>query len=106
MTTRISCDHGAAGRPPLGETIGEDFVRIAAAHGDREAVVDPASVRSMYQHRSGGLGVFVALRWARGPVGRLRFRTSCLTARAGRGLGKDGLAAPRISDGGRNDRDW
>jgi fatty-acyl-CoA synthase len=45
MTTTISYDHGADDRPLLGETIGENFDRIAAAHADREALVDRASGR-------------------------------------------------------------
>ena len=39
MTTP-SYDHGASDRPLLGETIGENFNRIAAAHAGREALVD------------------------------------------------------------------
>src|SRR6516162_9094278 len=31
--------HGASDRPLLGETIGENFNRIAATHADREALV-------------------------------------------------------------------
>jgi len=45
MTTRMSYDHGVADRPLLGETIGENFDRIAAAHADREALVDLSSRR-------------------------------------------------------------
>ena len=40
-----SYDHGASDRPLLGETIGENFNRIAAAHADREALVDRPSGR-------------------------------------------------------------
>jgi fatty-acyl-CoA synthase len=45
MTTRMSYDHGAGDRPLLGETIGENFDRIAAAHAGREALVDRSSGR-------------------------------------------------------------
>ena len=45
MTTRMSYGHGAGDRPLLGETIGENFDRIAAAHADREALVDRTSGR-------------------------------------------------------------
>ena len=45
MTTRMSYDHGAADRPLLGETIGENFDRIAAAHAGQEALVDRPSGR-------------------------------------------------------------
>src|SRR6516162_846217 len=37
--------HGASDRPLLGETIGENFDRIAAVHADREALVDRPSGR-------------------------------------------------------------
>jgi len=37
--------HGASDRPLLGETIGENFNRIAATHADREALVDRPSGR-------------------------------------------------------------
>ena len=40
-----SYDHGASDRPLLGETIGENFNRIAATHADREALVDRPSGR-------------------------------------------------------------
>ena len=40
-----SYDHGASDRPLLGETIGENFNRIAAAHAGREALVDRSSGR-------------------------------------------------------------
>src|SRR5215469_6004558 len=40
-----SYDYGASDRPLLGETIGENFNRIAAAHADREALVDRSSGR-------------------------------------------------------------
>ncbi len=40
-----SYSHGTAAQPLLGETIGENLSRIAAAHGDREAVVDVPSGR-------------------------------------------------------------
>ena len=43
MTTKMSYDHGAADQPLLGETIGENFARIAAAHAGREALVDRTS---------------------------------------------------------------
>jgi fatty-acyl-CoA synthase len=39
-TILASYDHGASDRPLLGETIGENFNRIAAAHADRDALVD------------------------------------------------------------------
>ena len=42
MTTSAivpSYEHGTSDRPLLGETIGENFTRIAAAHADREALV-------------------------------------------------------------------
>jgi fatty-acyl-CoA synthase len=39
-TVLSSYDHGASDRPLLGETIGENFDRIAAAHAGREALVD------------------------------------------------------------------
>ena len=39
-TTHPSYSHGAASLPLLGETIGGNLRRIAAAHGPREAVVD------------------------------------------------------------------
>ena len=45
MTTRMSYDHGAADRPLLGETIGENFDRIAAAHAGQGALVDRPSGR-------------------------------------------------------------
>jgi fatty-acyl-CoA synthase len=45
MTTTMSYDHGAADQPLLGETIGENFDRIAAAHAGREALVDRTSGR-------------------------------------------------------------
>jgi len=48
MTTSAiapSYDHGASDRPLLGETIGENFNRIAATHADREALVDRPSGR-------------------------------------------------------------
>jgi hypothetical protein len=35
-----SYDHGASNQPLLGETIGENFNRIAMTHADREALVD------------------------------------------------------------------
>ena len=35
-----SYDHGAANQPLLGETIGENFNRMAMTHADREALVD------------------------------------------------------------------
>ena len=38
-----SYSHGTAAQPLLGETIGENLSRIAAAHGDREAVMDVPS---------------------------------------------------------------
>src|SRR6516225_7644552 len=43
MTTSAiapSYDHGASDRPLLGETIGENFNRIAATHAGREALID------------------------------------------------------------------
>jgi fatty-acyl-CoA synthase len=48
MTTSTiapSYDHGASDRPLLGETIGENFNRIAATHAEREALVDRPSGR-------------------------------------------------------------
>ena len=48
MTTRTilpSYDYGASDWPLLGETIGENFNRIAATHADREALVDRPSGR-------------------------------------------------------------
>ena len=35
-----SYDHGASDQPLLGETIGENFNRMAMTHADREALVD------------------------------------------------------------------
>jgi acyl-coenzyme A synthetase/AMP-(fatty) acid ligase len=35
-----SYDHGAGNQPLLGETIGENFNRMAMTHADREALVD------------------------------------------------------------------
>jgi non-ribosomal peptide synthetase component E (peptide arylation enzyme) len=35
-----SYDHGASNQPLLGETIGENFTRMAMTHADREALVD------------------------------------------------------------------
>src|SRR5256885_931776 len=35
-----SYDHGASNQPLLGETIGENFNRMAMTHADREALVD------------------------------------------------------------------
>ena len=40
-----SYSHGTAAQPLLGETIGQNLSRIAAAHGNREAVVDVPSGR-------------------------------------------------------------
>ena len=40
-----SYDYGASDLPLLGETIGENFNRIAATHADREALVDRPSGR-------------------------------------------------------------
>ena len=40
-----SYDHGASDRPLLGETIGENFDRMATAHADREALADRTSGR-------------------------------------------------------------
>ena len=40
-----SYDHGASDRPLLGETIGENFDRMATAHAGREALVDRTSGR-------------------------------------------------------------
>ena len=49
FTILPSYDHGASDRPLLGETIGENFNRIAATHGDREALVDrPTGQRWTY----------------------------------------------------------
>jgi fatty-acyl-CoA synthase len=45
MTTRMSYDHGPGDRPLLGETIGENFDRMATAHAGREALVDRSSGR-------------------------------------------------------------
>ena len=49
MTTTSSMlpsyDHGANDRPLLGETIGENFNRIATAHADREALADLSTGR-------------------------------------------------------------
>ena len=36
----LSYSHGTSPQPLLGETIGANLRRIAAAHGDREALVD------------------------------------------------------------------
>ena len=35
-----SYDYGASNQPLLGETIGENFTRMAMTHADREALVD------------------------------------------------------------------
>jgi fatty-acyl-CoA synthase len=44
-----SYDYGASDRPLLGETIGENFNRIAATHADREALADrPTGQRWTY----------------------------------------------------------
>ena len=49
MTTTSSMlpsyDHGANDRPLLGETIGENFNRMATAHADREALADLSTGR-------------------------------------------------------------
>ena len=42
---QLSYSHGTAPLPLLGETIGANLSRIAAAHGDREALVDVPSGR-------------------------------------------------------------
>jgi fatty-acyl-CoA synthase len=48
-TNLPSYDHGATDRPLLGETIGENFNRIATTHADREALVDrPTGQRWTY----------------------------------------------------------
>ena len=44
-TIAPSYDHGANDRPLLGETIGENFNRIAATHADREALADLSTGR-------------------------------------------------------------
>ena len=44
-TIAPSYDYGASDLPLLGETIGENFNRIAATHADREALVDRPSGR-------------------------------------------------------------
>jgi fatty-acyl-CoA synthase len=41
----LSYDSGTSESPLLGETIGDNFDRIAAAFGDRDALVDVASGR-------------------------------------------------------------
>jgi fatty-acyl-CoA synthase len=47
--SRPSYSHGASSQPLLGETIGANLRRVAAAHPDREAVVDvPAGRRWTY----------------------------------------------------------
>jgi fatty-acyl-CoA synthase len=43
--TELSYSHGASADPLLGETIGDSLRRIAAAHGDSEALVDVPSGR-------------------------------------------------------------
>jgi fatty-acyl-CoA synthase len=49
-----SYDHGASDRPLLGETIGENFNRIATAHASREALVDrPTGRRWTYAQLHG-----------------------------------------------------
>jgi len=46
---RLSYSHGASSQPLLGETIGANLRRVAAAHPDQEAVVDvPAGRRWTY----------------------------------------------------------
>ncbi len=49
MTTTSSMlpsyDHGANDRPLLGETIGENFNRMATAHADGEALADLSTGR-------------------------------------------------------------
>ena len=48
MTTSAiapSYDHGASDRPLLGETIGENFNRIATTYAGREALADRSSGR-------------------------------------------------------------
>src|SRR6516162_9632999 len=44
-TARLSYSHGASPDPLLGETIGDNLRRIAAAHPDREVLVDVPSGR-------------------------------------------------------------
>jgi fatty-acyl-CoA synthase len=47
---QLSYSHGTSATPLLGETIGENLQRLAAAFGDREAVVDvPAGRRWTYR---------------------------------------------------------
>jgi fatty-acyl-CoA synthase len=43
--TELSYSHGASADPLLGETIGDSLRRVAAAHGDSEALVDVPSGR-------------------------------------------------------------
>jgi fatty-acyl-CoA synthase len=46
----LSYSHGASAEPLLGETIGDNLHRIAAAHGAREALVDvPTGKRWTYE---------------------------------------------------------
>src|ERR1700741_4995275 len=48
--TQPSYSHGTSATALLGETIGENLRRVAAAHGDSEAVVDvPAGRRWTYR---------------------------------------------------------
>src|SRR5580700_11790921 len=43
--SHLSYSHGASARPLLGETIGANLRRVAAAHADAEAMVDMSSGR-------------------------------------------------------------
>jgi fatty-acyl-CoA synthase len=43
--TELSYSHGASADPLLGETIGDNLRRVAAAHGDGEALIDVPSGR-------------------------------------------------------------
>jgi fatty-acyl-CoA synthase len=43
--TELSYSHGASADPLLGETIGDNLRRVAAAHGDSEALIDVPSGR-------------------------------------------------------------
>ena len=47
--SELSYSHGASAEPLLGETIGDNLHRIAAAHGSHEALVDvPTGQRWTY----------------------------------------------------------
>jgi hypothetical protein len=79
---------------------------VLVAAGERGIGVGKSGVRSLYQQRSGGLRVFAELArpWR---LGRLRYRTSRLTAGGGPAAGErwSGRAA-RHRRGGRNAGDW